>query len=215
MRPTGAALWAVRLVSLAVIGASIALGVAALVSRERGGIRGVGEQFSISSRITAEPGCREPARLYPGVRRCLIYVITNPFRMPITVNSVKVIRAAGGSGCPAANLDLRQAEFHGAFEVPARGTAALPPARISLVETGTNQDVCSGATFTFDYRGKAKSAAGIVPQTSFSGWQLILAGILASAAAAALILTGRPPGRAGDQPEAAGAGAAGAEEDAG
>ena len=113
-----------------------------------------GTDFTITSTVTASTGCAVAALLYPGVPRCLTYTVHNPMAVPITVNSLSISNVTAPTTCPVSNLDLSGTTFSGSRNEPATGinTTSLP---ISLIDTGTNQDLCQGASFDFTYAGTA------------------------------------------------------------
>ncbi len=113
-----------------------------------------GPNFTISSMISSSPTSQTPALLYPGVQRFLWYTVSNPLQAPITVNSVGITNAAGPSGCPISNLNLRRTRFSGSLLVSGKKTNSVS-VPISLRDTNTNQDGCEGITFNFSYSGSA------------------------------------------------------------
>jgi hypothetical protein len=88
--------------------------------------------------------------------------ITNPQSFPITVTDL-VLTVAGGSSKPgcdgASNLSVAQSNLAGgavSVVVPAAGSVLLPAQGatapvVTMLDLGSNQDTCKGATFTFDY----------------------------------------------------------------
>jgi hypothetical protein len=177
-----------------------------------------GPEFAISSSVRSLPDCATPAQLYPGVERCLLYAVTNPSSTSITVTSIVIADVQAPEGCDRTNLDLSGSAFTGALTVPAGATAVSPPLRIVLEESGSNQDACQGATFSFAYsgvatadigaspppaasppgRGTAGEAAGdppLIPVTGTNARLPLVLGALAVAAGLVARWVGRRPGR--------------------
>src|SRR5664280_1587483 len=124
-----------------------------------------GTGFTITSTVTASPSCSVAARLYPGTPRCLTYTVHNSLKVPITVNSLSIAAVAAPSTCPANDLDLSGTTFSGSLTVPATGTnsTSVP---VSLTDTGTNQNLCQGASFNFTYSGTATYTEAYVTATA-------------------------------------------------
>lgn len=122
-----------------------------------------GTDFTITSTVSALPGCTGSGLLFPGVDRCLTYHVHNNLAAPITVGTLAIASVAAPAGCPASNLDLTRTTYTGSLTVPANGTASAPGLRISLIDTTANQDACKNVTFNFVYTGGAGYA---LPPTS-------------------------------------------------
>jgi hypothetical protein len=153
-----------------------------------------GTDFTITSTISAFPGCTGSGLLFPGVDRCLTYQVHNNLAVPITVGTLAIASVAASAGCPASNLDLTRTTYTGALTVTAQGTADAPGLPISLLDTTANQDACKNVTFDFVYTGGGTST---LPPTSTSESQptgsgsdpstmLLIAGLAAAAAFAAI-----------------------------
>lgn len=93
------------------------------------------------------------ATLAPGVPVCITYTAHNPLAVPITVSSMSITSVGAPAGCPATDLDLSKSSFAGSLSVPANNGTASGSAALSLLETGTDEDGCQGATFAFTYAG--------------------------------------------------------------
>jgi hypothetical protein len=113
-----------------------------------------GTGFEITSTISSSSTSQIAAVLYPGVQRYLWYTVSNPLKVPITVKSMRIAAVAAPNGCLTSNLDLSNTTFYGSLVVPASGTNAVSR-RISLKDTGANQDSCESKTFNFTYEGTA------------------------------------------------------------
>lgn len=97
----------------------------------------------------------------------LDFTINNPGAGPQTINSVvvsisNVARAGGAVGaCTAADFDVVQPDLNGSVELAigdnafTAGDGSGGPddtgAKVSMLNSGSNQDGCKGATLTFSY----------------------------------------------------------------
>jgi hypothetical protein len=129
-----------------------------------------GTDFSITSTVTASPGCATAALLYPGTAQCLTYTVHNSLNVPITVSSLSIPSVTAPATCPVSNLDLTATTFSGSLIVPAMGTntASVP---ISLKDTPANQNICEGASFDFTYSGSATYSQAYVTTTTLASSQ--------------------------------------------
>jgi hypothetical protein len=104
----------------------------------------------------------QPVLLAPGLGGPVPVTITNPQSFPITVTGLVLTVASGSSkpGCDgASNLSVAQSNLAGgavSVVVPAGGSVLLPAQGatapvVTMLDLGSNQDTCKGATFTFDY----------------------------------------------------------------
>jgi hypothetical protein len=103
--------------------------------------------------------------LYPGGGAQPIAVtLSNPNVAPISVTSLTATLQAASlpSGCGTASFEITQSDISGTqdVQVPPVGSVTLPSQGattpfIQMVDTGTNQDACHGATVTLDYTGSA------------------------------------------------------------
>jgi hypothetical protein len=114
-----------------------------------------GTDFTITSTISALPGCTGSGLLFPGVDRCFTYHVHNNLAASITVGMLAIASVAAPAGCPASNLDLTRTTYTGSLTVPANGTASAPGLKISLIDTTANQDACKNATFNIVCTGGA------------------------------------------------------------
>jgi hypothetical protein len=121
--------------------------------------------FAITTTISSSANGSVPAVLSPGVERYLVYNVSNPMPVPITVTALRIASVSSPSGCPATNLDVSNAGFGGLLDVPANGSNHVE-APISLIDTAVNQDACKNVTFNFTESGTAtydEAATGGVP----------------------------------------------------
>lgn len=101
--------------------------------------------------------------LSPGVERRINLRFTNPNSFAIVVDSVKVAVSDQNAACAAAeNLQVTR-QFSGTVTVPANGAVTVPAPSVqrpsvTMINLGSNQDPCKGATFTFTYTGTASRA---------------------------------------------------------
>ena len=104
----------------------------------------------------------QPGLLAPGLGGPVPVTITNPLSFPLTVTDL-VVTVAGGSSHPgcngATNLGVAQSNMAGgavSVVVPAAGSVTLPAQGatapvVTMLNLGSSQDDCKGATFTLDY----------------------------------------------------------------
>jgi len=113
-----------------------------------------GTDFGITTTVSSSASGSVPAYLYPGVQRYLVYTVSNPQAVPITVATLGIAGVSAPDACPASNLDVSQTGFIGSLVVPANGTneTEVP---ISLIDTAVDQDACQNVTFHFTYSGTA------------------------------------------------------------
>lgn len=139
------------------VAAGLTFIVAASVTSSRGDkvTLAAGRGFAVSASIATLPDCSTPAVLYPGVPRCLVYTVHNPYSAPIAVNTLGIGAVSAPSLCATDNLDLSAASYSGSFTVPAGGSVQSPAMRITLRDTRVNQDSCKAVTFAFTASGTA------------------------------------------------------------
>jgi hypothetical protein len=103
-----------------------------------------------------------PGLLSPGFASSVPVTIANPFTFPLTVTDLVMTPAAGSSnaGCDGpTNLSVTQSNMAGgavSVVVPASGSVVLPAQGatepvVTMLDLGSNQDACKGATFSFSY----------------------------------------------------------------
>jgi hypothetical protein len=118
---------------IGILGALVAVGPAGLF---RGpALLASGTDFTITSTVTAQPGCTTAALLYPGLRRCLTYSVTNNLSDPITVQKISLAADPNfptPTGCQLSNLDLSNTTFTGSYTVAPGATRVVPAALTSL-----------------------------------------------------------------------------------
>lgn len=104
--------------------------------------------------------------LYPGGSiRTIPLTLSNLNGVPIVITGVTVTLDASNlpAGCLAGGYQITQANIPAAgVSLPANGSVTLPAqgattAAIRMIDTGTNQDACQGATLTLAYGGSAHS----------------------------------------------------------
>ena len=151
--------WMARLVVTAGIAVLALVTLGGIGSAPKHVVLTAGNDFSITSTINtmtspSPVACSAGlAKLAPGVPVCITYTAHNPLSVPITVNSMSIASVVAAAGCPATDLDLSKSSFAGSLSVPAHNGAASASAALSLLETGTDEDGCQGATFAFTYAG--------------------------------------------------------------
>jgi hypothetical protein len=100
--------------------------------------------------------------LSPGIGAAVPVTITNPLTFPLTVTDLVMTPTAGSSkaGCDGpTNLSVTQSNMAGGsvpVVVPAGGSVLLPAQGatepvVTMLDLGSNQDACKGATFSFTY----------------------------------------------------------------
>jgi hypothetical protein len=143
--------------AIALVVAALTFGVSSAVLRPASSPFAVssGTAFTISSAIYSSPACSGPsALLLPGVTDCAVLTVKNNLTVPITVQNLSTTIPSPPAGCPASDFSLPT--FSGSLSVPASGTVSTSGLAISLLDTGTNQDACQGATVNFTYSGSAQ-----------------------------------------------------------
>ena len=111
--------------------------------------------FTITSSIYPSPACSgSTALLYPGTPRCMVFTVKNNLSVPISVQNISTTVNSLPTGCPSSNFALPT--FTGPLAVSGGGSATTPGLPISLVDAGSNQDACQGATLSFVYSGNAQ-----------------------------------------------------------
>lgn len=116
-----------------------------------------GADFVITGVVKASSCTGDPAPLYPGVSRCLVYTVDNQLTDPITVDALSLAMDpafAEPAGCPSSNLDLTLTGFGGNLTVPAQ-TKGTVNETISLRNSGSDQYLCKNVQFHFRYSGHA------------------------------------------------------------
>jgi hypothetical protein len=168
------------------LGGFVACGLLLLVALPASGeptaaMRSGPASFTIEADIHAAPSRFDedtrcsgpPARLVPGVSRCLVYRVQNRLDAPITVQDLAVAVDPDyppPSGCSAETLSLPT--FSGPLAVPARGSVTAPGLRIQLRDTRTNQDNCKQTVLHFVFAGTAVFASGGTHQLPATGASL-------------------------------------------
>jgi hypothetical protein len=118
-----------------------------------------GKAFTISGSVSGP--------LAPGVSRALPLTISNPNHVQIFVTSLLASVQVGSTkaGCDGpTNLQVTQSNVSSknVLVVPALGQVTLPSGtatapQVLMKDLASNQDVCKGASFTFNYTGSAHS----------------------------------------------------------
>jgi hypothetical protein len=124
--------------------------------------------FTLAGTVDATPtgpypttNCHGKAVLLaPGHAHCLLYTVSNPLGIPITVttitgSAVAFMPVRTTSGLPKCKTsDVAVTPFTGSLSVPPRGmkTVGVP---VELLTDG-NQDNCEGGTFTLDFQATAQ-----------------------------------------------------------
>jgi large repetitive protein len=104
-----------------------------------------------------------PNPLYPGASAQVIPVtLTNPNNVPIYVTSLSAsLQSTSAAGCNTSWFQTGAANIpSGGITVPANGQTTVPAAdapTLKMLESGTNQDACKGASLTLTYTGSAHS----------------------------------------------------------
>lgn len=90
--------------------------------------------------------------LAPGRQVHLAVRVTNRGGTPFRVSAVDVQVGDAGPGCGAANLTVTDfVDSAGAYDV-APGQSVVVPVPVTMVDAGTSQDACKGATFPMRYQ---------------------------------------------------------------
>lgn len=148
-----------------------------------------GSGFAITSNTYPWPACSGATpRLFPGVRECVVFTVTNHLSVPITVQSLTMAVTSAPAGCPTGDFALPT--YSGNLHVGRGGTASTSGLPISLLDTGTDQDACEGSTVSFAYRGNAAYTDGTsttltASPTSPSSGQVVTLGATVKGANAA------------------------------
>jgi large repetitive protein len=143
--------------AIALVVAALSYGVSAGVLRPSRSplVVSSGTAFTVSSAIYPSPACSgSTAQLHPGVMDCAVLTVHNNLTVPITVQSLSSSVTSPPAGCPASDFSLPS--FSGSLSVGAGATSSTSGLPISLIDTGTNQDACKGATISFAYTGSAQ-----------------------------------------------------------
>lgn len=154
---------ALRRTAAIAAGVSLGAGAIAVAATSNGNgppdDRGAVRDFTMSGTVAGT--------LSPGVQRSLPLTVTNPNTQPMTVTEivVSVRRATSRPGCDGvANLQVTQPNVSAAqpLTVPKKSSVTLPSGtfsapRVLMRNLPSSQDACRGATFTFDFTGKATS----------------------------------------------------------
>ena len=110
-----------------------------------------GVSFNISGDVNGS--------LYPGEDAGIALQLTNPNSDPIEVTSLTgEVSSTGVDGCdPSWFIVTMPTIPPGGITVPANGSLAPDGASVEMVDSGTSQNACEGATLTLAYSGEAHS----------------------------------------------------------
>lgn len=121
-----------------------------------------GGAFTISGHVYATCAGTTTALLYPGVTRCLVVSVTDPFPVALTgtitttVTSFAPTTTASGPN-PCTVTTATPVTFTRTFSATP-GTHVVFDHEFELETSGRNQDACIGGTFHFAFTGTAAAA---------------------------------------------------------
>lgn len=105
--------------------------------------------------------------LYPGAQpQPLDLTLQNAYNFALQVTSISVALASTNTaGCSTTNFVV-SSQFTGTVVIPANTTESLTAAgatsgqlpELQMIDTGTNQDICRGASLALTYSGQAQKA---------------------------------------------------------
>lgn len=106
-----------------------------------------------------------PAVLAPGIIRCVLYTVSNPLDVPITVTSITGTAESFTPKHTNPNLpackptEVKVTAFSGSLAIGAKSSTTLVEP-VVLVTLRTTQDNCEGGSFTLAFRGTATFSDG-------------------------------------------------------